>query len=87
MQANNIMCNHMKKCGVKTKYAIVFASTQLRIIRLCKYTIDSKAYQELWIFCKTLYKPLFLFALHLVDMSIQLLYSSWPWLSPLLLLA
>ena len=35
-----------KKRGVKNykKYAIVFASTQLRINRLRKYPIDPKAY-------------------------------------------
>ena len=40
------LCNHRKKCGVKkkNKYAIVFASTHLRIIRLCKYPFDPKAY-------------------------------------------
>ena len=42
----DIICNH-KKCGVKKKYAIDFASTQLRIIRLRKYPIDPKAYLEL----------------------------------------
>ena len=38
----DIICNH-KKCGAKKKYAIDFASTQLRIIRLLKYLIDPKA--------------------------------------------
>ena len=42
---NKKTCNHRKKHGVKKKkYAIVFASTQLGIIRLCKYPIDPKAY-------------------------------------------
>ena len=36
-----------KKCGIK-KYAIVFASTQLRITRLRKYPIDPKAYLGRW---------------------------------------
>ena len=36
-----------QKRGVK-KYAIVFASTQLRITRLRKYPIDPKAYLERW---------------------------------------
>ena len=39
-------CNHRKKNVAKKngKYAIVFASTQLRITRLRKYPIDTKAY-------------------------------------------
>ena len=42
-------CNHRKKRGVKIwKYAIVFASTQLRITRLHKYPIDPKAYLGRW---------------------------------------
>ena len=32
----------------KNKYAIVFASTQLRITRLRKYPIDLKAYLGRW---------------------------------------
>ena len=36
-----------KKRGVK-KYAIVFASMQLRITRLGKYPIDPKAYLGRW---------------------------------------
>ena len=43
----DIICNHEKR-GVKNKiYAIDFASRQLRIIRLHKYPIDTKAYLEL----------------------------------------
>ena len=42
----DFICKH-KKRRVK-KYAIDFASTQLRIIRLHKYPIDTKAYLELW---------------------------------------
>ena len=41
-----------KKRGViffKKKYAIVFASTQLRITRLRKYPIDPKAYLGRWV--------------------------------------
>ena len=43
---NKETCDHRKKRGVKKyeKYAIVFASTQLRITRLRKYPIDPKAY-------------------------------------------
>ena len=42
---NKKTCNHRKKCGVKNmKYAIVFASMQLRITRLRKYPINPKAY-------------------------------------------
>ena len=40
-------CNQREKKGGVKKiliYAIVFASTQLRITRLCKYPIDPKAY-------------------------------------------
>ena len=39
-----------KKHGVKKikKYAIFFASTQLRITRLRKYPIDPKAYLGRW---------------------------------------
>ena len=38
-------CNHRKMRRKKIrKYAIVFASTQLRITRLRKYPIDPKAY-------------------------------------------
>ena len=38
-------CNYRrKKRGVKNKYAIAFASTQLRITTLRKYSIDPKAY-------------------------------------------
>ena len=36
----DIICNH-KKRRVKKKYAIGFASMQLRIIRLHKYQIDT----------------------------------------------
>ena len=45
------MCNH-KKMWVKEmkKYAIVFANTQSRIIRLHKYPVDWKAYLELCFF-------------------------------------
>ena len=48
---NKKMCNHRKKRGVKKirKYAIVFASMQLRITRLRKYPIDPKAYLGRWI--------------------------------------
>ena len=40
------MCNHSQICCINKykKYAIVFASTQLRIARLRKYPIDPKAY-------------------------------------------
>ena len=40
-----------KRRGVKKKrkYAIVFASTQLRITRLRKYPIDPKAYLGRWL--------------------------------------
>ena len=43
---NKKRCNHSKKNVVKKiwKYAIVFASTQLRITRLRKYPIDPNAY-------------------------------------------
>ena len=43
---NKETCNHRrKKRGVKIgKYAIVFASTQLRLTKLRKYPIDPKAY-------------------------------------------
>ena len=43
---NKKRCNHRKKKWHKKlrKYAIVFASTQLRITRLRKYPIDPKAY-------------------------------------------
>ena len=43
---NKERCNHRKKTWheKKRKYAIVFASTQLRITRLRKYPIDPKAY-------------------------------------------
>ena len=44
----DIICNHRKR-GVK-KYAIDFASLQLRIIMLRKYPIDQKAYLELSIY-------------------------------------
>ena len=38
-----------KKSGIKKyEYAIVFASTQLRITRLHKYPIDRKAYLGCW---------------------------------------
>ena len=43
----DIICNYKKTMGKKIKYAIDFASTQLRIIRLHKYPIDPKAYLEL----------------------------------------
>ena len=43
----DIICN-LKKRRVKKKYAIDFASKQLRIIRFRKYPIDTKAYLELW---------------------------------------
>ena len=43
----DIICNHKKPGVKKYKYAIGFASTQLRIIRLPKYPIDSKANLEL----------------------------------------
>ena len=43
----DIICNHKKRGVKKQKYAIDFASTQLRIIRLRKYAIDPKAYLEL----------------------------------------
>ena len=41
-----IMCNHCQKCCINKykKYAIVFASKQLRIARLGKCPIDPKAY-------------------------------------------
>ena len=44
--ASKKTCNHRKKTWHKKirKYAIVFASTQLRITRLRKYPIDPKAY-------------------------------------------
>ena len=49
------MASYNKKTGVITekivgskKYAIVFASTQSRIIRLRKYPIDPKAYLGRW---------------------------------------
>ena len=43
---NKERCNHRKKTWRKKKwkYAIVFASLQLRITRLRKYPIDPKAY-------------------------------------------
>ena len=47
MASCNKKCNHSKKTWRKKnmkKYAIVFASTQLRITRLRKYPIDPKAY-------------------------------------------
>ena len=48
---NKERCNHRKKTWRKKiwKYAIVFASTQLRITRLRKYPIDPKAYLGRWI--------------------------------------
>ena len=48
---NKKMCNHRKKMWRKKilKYAIVFASSQLRITRLRKYPIDPKAYLERWL--------------------------------------
>ena len=47
---NKKRCNHRKKTWRKKiwKYAIVFASTQLRITRLLKYPIDPKAYLGRW---------------------------------------
>ena len=47
---NKKRCNHRKRCCVKKiyKYAIVFASTHLRITRLRKYPIDPKAYLGRW---------------------------------------
>ena len=44
VSCNKKMCNDSKKKRGVKKYAIVFASTQLRITRLCKYPIDPKAY-------------------------------------------
>ena len=43
---NKKTCHHRKKNVAKKigKYAIVFASTQLRITNLRKYPIDPKAY-------------------------------------------
>ena len=38
----DIICNHKKMWGKEIKYAIDFASTQLRIIRLHKNKIDPK---------------------------------------------
>ena len=48
---NKKMCYHRKKTWRKNirKYAIVFASTQLRITRLHKYPIDPKAYLGCWV--------------------------------------
>ena len=47
---NKERCNHRKKTWHKKiwKYAIVFASTQLRITKLRKYPIDPKAYLGRW---------------------------------------
>ena len=46
---NKERCYHRKKWRKKIrKYAIVFASTQLRITRLRKYPIDPKAYLGRW---------------------------------------
>ena len=55
MQAHSRWLHSIRKCvitekknGVKfeKKYAIVFASTQFKITRYCKYPIDPKAYLE-----------------------------------------
>ena len=48
---NKKMCNDRKKTLHKKirKYAIVFASTQLRITRLRKYPIYPKAYLGRWV--------------------------------------
>ena len=43
----DIICNNKKRRAKKFKYAIDFAGTQLSIIRLYKYPIDTKAYLEL----------------------------------------
>ena len=50
----DIICNHKKRRVKKLKYAIDFASTQLRIIMLRKYPNDTKAYLELCIFIQAM---------------------------------